>query len=75
MIMLISDNRFTPASMPIKTEQSAMAVMIMIRITVTVPVGSIPNTSFRPNATCCAPRPRDVVRPNNVANTARMSMA
>ena len=45
MTMLISDSRFTPASMPISTEPSAMIVMPMMSSTYTVLLVSIPNTS------------------------------
>ncbi|CSB60719.1 Uncharacterised protein [Vibrio cholerae] len=64
---------FTPPSIPRTTDNVAKPVTTQITAICSPMPDSKPNTWWIPEAACCAPRPRDVARPNSVANTARIS--
>ncbi|MNQ95595.1 hypothetical protein D3C85_1111600 [compost metagenome] len=72
--ILICDSILTPLSKPASTDQRAIMVIPTISTTLLRFVDSIPKRYSIPAAACSAPIPSEVASPNNVANTARISI-
>ena len=64
-----------PLLTPVTADSVKTAVTSAMISTCDTELTGTPNSEPRPLLTCSAPRPSEVVVPNSVANTARMSIA